>query len=68
MKKLIWKVLSRNAKARKSDRNDAKFASLCFYQLIMKRSMKGLRAYKSMSKAKKALIAQSSTALARLRL
>ena len=45
-KKLIWKVLVRNAKARRTERQEVQFASIFFYQLIMKRSMKGLRLHK----------------------
>jgi transcription antitermination factor NusA-like protein len=45
MKKLIWKVLGRNAKVRKTERNETKFAALCFYQLVVKRSLKAFRLY-----------------------
>ena len=45
MKKLVCKVLGRNAKARKKERNETKFASLCFYQLVVKRSLKAFRIY-----------------------
>ena len=53
MKKLIWKVLKKNAQARRADRSEAKFASLFFYQLIMKRSIKAFKMYQSIVMAKK---------------
>lgn len=43
MKKLIWKVLSRNAKVRRTERQETQFASIFFYQLVIKRTLKALR-------------------------
>ena len=54
MKKLIWKVLSRNARARKTERQEIQFSSIFFYQLIMKRSFKGFLLHKKISKVQTA--------------
>lgn len=48
MKKLIWKVLNKNARVRKAERRDVQFASIFFYQLIMKRSFKGFVVFKKL--------------------
>ena len=46
MKKLIWKVFSRNAKARKAERQETQITSLFFYQLLMKRCFKAFQSHK----------------------
>ena len=63
MKKLIWKVLSRNAKARKTERQEIQFSSIFFYQLIMKRSFKGFLMHKRTSQVQTARFNKIKTIL-----
>lgn len=66
MKKLIMKVLSRNAKVRRNERKDAQFASIFFYQLVIKRSFRALRLNTGIERAKKARLSSAVKALSTL--
>lgn len=51
VKKLIWKVLRKNASARRADRQEARLGTLFFYQLVLKRCFKAFKFNKDYNKA-----------------
>ena len=42
LKKLCWKILAKNSRVRRKDRQDTQHATLFFYYMVMKKSFKVL--------------------------